>query len=77
MSGDFTHFDKYYFGGTAWDLDIGRPELNSIDLRVLAKGNALIVLSPEEYKSQQQNLIKKDTIYDHNGKLVFIISTHK
>jgi hypothetical protein len=77
MSGDFTHFDKYYFGGTAWDLDIGRPELNSIDLRVLAKGNALIVLSPEEYKSQQQNLIKKDTIYDHNGKLVFIISNHK
>lgn len=76
-SGNFTHFDKYYFGGTAWDLEVGRPELNNIDLRSISKGNVLIALSPEEYKSQQQNLIKKDTIYDHNGKLVFIISNHK
>lgn len=76
-TGNFTHFDKYYFGGTAWDLDVGRPELNTIDLRSISKGNVLIALSPEEYKYQQQNLIKKDTIYDHNGKLVFIISNHK
>lgn len=75
--GSSVHFDKYFFGGTGWDLDVGRSELNSADLKSVSKGNTLVVLSPEEYKSQQQNLTKKDTIYDHNGKLVFIISTLK
>jgi hypothetical protein len=77
-TGNAQHFDKYMFGGTSWDLAVGRPELDTVNLRVLM-GNkkALIALSPEEYKNQEPNIRFLTNINDNNGKTVFIIGELK
>ncbi len=77
-TGNSEHFGKYIFGGTSWDLAVGRPELSDVDLKVLAgNGKALVALSPDEYKAQEENLGYLTTIRDNNGKTVFIVGELK
>lgn len=75
-NGSSIAFDKYYFGGTSWDRDRGRNELDNADFEKIAKTrNVLIALSPQEYVSQEKSLERLTEIRDHSGKVVFIIST--
>lgn len=69
-------FDKYYFGGTSWDL--GGKELWEVDLKKIAGDKkTLLVFSPLDYAKKQDeiNLITK--IYNHNNELVFLIGELK
>lgn len=76
--GDSTHFGKYIFGGTSWDLAVGRPELDSLNLRKLANSkNVLVALSPQEYNAQSVNITKTYEVKNHNGKTVFILGNLK
>lgn len=78
QTGDSTHFGKYLFGGTSWDLAVGKPELNQVNLRKMANTEkALVVLSPEEYHDQQGNVEYINKINDYNNKTVFIITKLK
>lgn len=78
LFGSSQQFDKYIFGGTSWDLNVGKPELNRINLKEFAhSSNVLVALSPEEYKDQVQNISVNYKIKDHNGKTVFIVGNLK
>jgi len=76
--GNSEHFGKYIFGGTSWDLEVGRLELDKVDLKVLAGSRkTLVALSPDEYKAQETNLRFLTAVQDHNGKTVFIVGELK
>lgn len=73
-SGSKAGFGKYVFGGTAWDKEQRSTELHDVNLREFANANHILVaLSPSEYESQRDSVIKLEEIYDHNGNLVFIV----
>lgn len=77
-TGNSEHFDKFLFGGTSWDLAVGRKELSDVDLGKLAKEKkVLVALSPEEYKAQKSVLNIIDKTRDNAGKTVFIIGELK
>lgn len=76
--GSTTGFGKYLFGGTSWDKAKGRDELNFVNLKEYANSkNVLVALSSEEYKDQEKNIRKIDTIKNHKGDVVFIIARVK
>lgn len=76
--GDSAHFGKYIFGGTSWDLAVGRPELGGVNLKNLTKSNkVLVALSPDEYNAQSMNIEKTYEIKNHNGQTVFILGNLK
>lgn len=74
QSGSKAGFDKYVFGGTAWDKEQRSEELHDVDLREYSGANHILVaLSPSEYESQKDSVILLDKIYNHNGDLIFIV----
>lgn len=78
QTGDSAHFGKYIFGGTSWDLAVGRTELNQVNLKKMANSEkALVVLSPEEYHDQKGNVEYITNINDHNNRTVFLITKLK
>lgn len=71
-------FGKYYFGGTGWDTDAGRPELDDVNLRGLFPNKKVIVaLSKDEFERQKENIKFKTYIKDSNDNIVFIIGDLK
>lgn len=78
LKGTSKGFGKYYFGGTLWDKNIGRSELDTQNLKVLFSGKkVLFALSPQEYDKQKTNIIKTSQIKNINGKVVFITGVLK
>lgn len=76
--GTSERFGKYIFGGTSWDQDVIRDALDQVDLRILAgKNSTLVALAPVEFKKQKENISVKNRIYDHTGKVVFIVGEVK
>ena len=72
--GHQTGFGKYVFGGTSWDRDLGRSELNNVNLQKFAGAkHILVALSPGEYQSDKNQLQYLTTIYNHDGQVVFIV----
>lgn len=73
-NGSKAGFDKYVFGGTAWDKQQRSIELGEVNLREFAGGNYLLVaLSPEEYEKQKDTMVLLEKIYNHNGELIFLV----
>ncbi len=72
--GNKTAFGKYVFGGTQWDKDQGRSELDNVNLQKFAGAkHILVALSPAEYASDKNQLHYLKTIYNHDGQVVFIV----
>ena len=70
-TGNKLGFDKYVFGGTAWEK---QEEINDEVIRREVKGNkTLVALSLEEYASMSSKMKVVEKIYNHNSELVFIL----
>ena len=77
-SGNSYKFDRYVFGPTGWDEGGNQKELKDKDLKKYAGAEeVLVVLSPQEYSDQKDNLKFLKDIYDHNNELVFKIGETK
>jgi len=70
--GSHVAFDKYQFGGTAWES--GQHELENVNIPAWTNSNNILVaLSPIEYQNQKNNMHELTRIYNHNKDLVFIV----
>lgn len=77
-SGSSRGFDKYIFGGTSWDKAKYSVTLDQVNLEKFAGAdNALIVLSPQEYQAQKDNVSYIKTISNSDGTPLFIITSLK
>ncbi len=72
--GNKTAFGKYVFGGTEWDKEQGRSELDNVNLQEFAGAkHILVALSPQEYAADKSQLHYLKSIYNHAGQIVFIV----